>query len=323
MARGIGIVLVVYGHCLRGLADAGVVDRSPVVMLSDYMIYTFHMPLFFAISGFLFRAEGVSAGRMWIARLKAIAYPYLLWSVVQGSIQLLLARSGAVNTPLDPARLLQIGWNPISPFWFLYALFLAGIFAFYLRKLDPVWLVAIGLAAFVVTAVLRAGMPNDVSYGLLYFAVGLLVRSRGWYDAVPARLPAVIAMTAAFLVVALSCHTLGVPERWPFVAALLGMMMVLSLCRFLEAGGGGGLVAGLAALGRYSMGIYVMHILVLGFVRAVMLRILHIGAPGAIVAAAVPAAILIPLAVQALLVRYGLNDLAGLPFSARRRSRPA
>ncbi|MCD4694754.1 MAG: acyltransferase family protein, partial [Bacteroidales bacterium] len=42
IAKGIGILLVVYGHC----------QPPPLI---EKFVYAFHMPLFFFISGFLFR----------------------------------------------------------------------------------------------------------------------------------------------------------------------------------------------------------------------------------------------------------------------------
>lgn len=53
-ARGLGIVLVVLGHCLRGLVAAGVLADGPVFQIVDRAIYAFHMPLFFLLSGLVF-----------------------------------------------------------------------------------------------------------------------------------------------------------------------------------------------------------------------------------------------------------------------------
>ena len=49
-AKGIGIVLVVYGHAVDGLRSAGLVPADGWAAFSFYAIYTFHMPLFFLLS---------------------------------------------------------------------------------------------------------------------------------------------------------------------------------------------------------------------------------------------------------------------------------
>lgn len=49
-ARGFGILLVVYGHVVRGLFQSDILT-SPAWARADFAIYTFHMPLFFFLSG--------------------------------------------------------------------------------------------------------------------------------------------------------------------------------------------------------------------------------------------------------------------------------
>src|SRR5260221_14787377 len=131
MARGIAIVLVVYGHCLRGLVSANIVPSRSWLATVDYMIYTFHMPIFFVLSGLFFAASAQKNRTMfWLRRFKTIVYPYFLWSLIQGGIQIALSGSGAVNQSIGKERILAILWAPLSPFWFLYALFFCNVIAF-------------------------------------------------------------------------------------------------------------------------------------------------------------------------------------------------
>ena len=53
-AKAIGIVLVVYGHVLKGLHSAGIKMPEAFYELSYSIVYTFHMPLFFFLSGLFF-----------------------------------------------------------------------------------------------------------------------------------------------------------------------------------------------------------------------------------------------------------------------------
>lgn len=46
-AKGIDILLVVFGHVNRGLQAAGIIMPSKLYHLVDSIIYSFHMPLFF------------------------------------------------------------------------------------------------------------------------------------------------------------------------------------------------------------------------------------------------------------------------------------
>jgi fucose 4-O-acetylase-like acetyltransferase len=49
-AKGMGIILVVYGHSARGLMSSGMIPSVSIFSVVDYTIYTFHMPLFFFLS---------------------------------------------------------------------------------------------------------------------------------------------------------------------------------------------------------------------------------------------------------------------------------
>ena len=54
-AKAIGIILVVYGHVARGVFNAGLPMDEGEFVLVDSIIYSFHMPLFFFLSGLFFR----------------------------------------------------------------------------------------------------------------------------------------------------------------------------------------------------------------------------------------------------------------------------
>ncbi|WP_162779036.1 acyltransferase family protein, partial [Klebsiella pneumoniae] len=50
-AKGIGIILVVFGHANRGLYSSGIYISPEIYHYLDNVIYSFHMPLFFFLSG--------------------------------------------------------------------------------------------------------------------------------------------------------------------------------------------------------------------------------------------------------------------------------
>ena len=81
--KGFGIILVVFGHVIRGLVHGQLWMWSPTSFFINGWIYAFHMPLFFFISGlFLFRAA---------EKLQTLAYPYFVWSVITLTIKTPLA----------------------------------------------------------------------------------------------------------------------------------------------------------------------------------------------------------------------------------------
>ena len=81
-ARVLGISLVIFGHALQRFPAFE--ESSWLMWLWDY-IYLFHMPLFFIISGFLFRAtpitmENIRSGGAKI--VKTLIVPYLFYQFI-------------------------------------------------------------------------------------------------------------------------------------------------------------------------------------------------------------------------------------------------
>lgn len=74
LAKGIGILLVVWAHIL-------------ITGWSHQIIYAFHMPLFFFISGMLFNKAKYSSFRQFItARAKRLLVPYLIYSIASWAL---------------------------------------------------------------------------------------------------------------------------------------------------------------------------------------------------------------------------------------------
>ena len=126
VAKGLGILLVVYGHTVRGLVSAGILLNDGVVKFVDDFISEFHMPLFFMISGFFLVA---GARRPWrsflLTRFSRLGYPYVVWATFQTVLQ--IATGGSTNRTVSFMDLLRIPYAPPMQFWFIYVLLLHQI----------------------------------------------------------------------------------------------------------------------------------------------------------------------------------------------------
>lgn len=323
MAKGIATILVVYGHCLRGLVAAGVVHTNSWLVVTDFVIYTFHMPIFFVLSGVFFKSSALKNRRdFWLNRLKSIVYPYVLWSLIQGGIRIALSGSGAVNNDMEFDRLLDIFWSPISTLWFLYALFFCNVICFALLRVRTAALLTGALCVFIASHFLATGVINDIFYGLLYFVLGMFVREHNWLSNVAPSWGRTGFLACAFIVVALGLDNAGVQDRLAFPAALLGITATLTLCATLEKAALARPIANaLNVIGQFSMPIYLIHILVLGFTRTLLLRLLHTDNLLVLIPVAVTASVLIPIGIQFMAMRVRLNDWVGLPSSFRAAGR--
>jgi len=263
-AKAIGIVLVVVGHTLRGLADTPA--AVPGGGLADAWIYAFHMPLFFYLSGlFLERScaqVGSSGGlrHFILSKARRILWPYVVWTVIQESFR---SAAGVSESPL--VDLWRIAFQPVMQFWFLYVLFaISALYAVW-RKFGLRW------PGFVITALALYfavnlgiplgswGIPYQIALYAPYVAIGVLVsQSRNPFECSGRSLATLVVVASGGYAAVLAAAWTGwggapgavLPVALAGIAASVALAVVLSRTSCLSW---------LSVLGRNSLEIFVAH----------------------------------------------------------------
>lgn len=158
VAKGIGIILVVFAH----------VNYTHELLV---FIYSFHMPLFFLISGMLFQKEKYPKfGEFVKRRFKGLMVPYVIYEMA--SICCLYAAERIYGNwqlfDVSKEKYLEYiyqivisNWSRVhvnQPLWFLPCLFLVEIIYFFLVKLRPVIRVPVCAGLVTVGWILESGM---------------------------------------------------------------------------------------------------------------------------------------------------------------------
>lgn len=270
VARGIGIALVVYGHILRGLHASHLVAQTSSVWISNYVVYTFHMPLFFLLSGLnVTRSLQKGPGAFLRTKLWTVAYPYILWSLIQGSIELALASH--MNAPISGRDLASILWRPIAQFWFLYALFLYHVVAALLAT-RPHFLLAISALLFAVSLTIQYGgaFLHNLAYMMLFYVIGV-VHSRSVLSSVTRSrfryVPILVGLFVAASYYGWNTSGYRYDSIYSVPATILGIAMIIA---FSAAIANSGLGAAFSIVGIASTAIYVLHILTSSFGRELL-----------------------------------------------------
>lgn len=137
--KGIGIILVVLGHTYG----------IPAYLYN--LIYSFHMPLFFILSGFVFNEEKVKELKLSnYARKKAKSYllPYFLYAFINLAIELVwskfyLREQITLATISQYIKGILICYSHkthmpnCSPIWFFVCLFISSIVLWFITKYSP------------------------------------------------------------------------------------------------------------------------------------------------------------------------------------------
>jgi len=320
-AKGVGICLVVFGHVMRGMTASGIVaDDTPVKML-DYTLYSFHMPLFFLLSGLNAERSLAKGPRLFLAdKLHYLVWPYFLWSFIQGAIQIRFA--GDVNAPLTYNELLGVVWRPIGQFWFLYDLFGCHLILLASRG-SKVLLGALAIAACALSA------SSSYFYGKFFFnfpffviGIGASAQLAAWTPTRSGGPRALLLATLCFLIAASIGYFAELRQNTPLAvpAALLGVGMTIVVAKLL-CGAPGRM---LEIIGNMSMTIFLLHILAAAGARIALLKLGVPIDPALFVLGATLVGLILPMLAHVVMKRLGLLPWLGIsaPRGATRPNQP-
>lgn len=285
-AKGIGITLVVYGHLLRSAYHSSLKVPSHFFMLSDSIVYSFHMPLFFFLSGLFVENSLARRGtkKYLKDKLGAIAYPYLIWSLLQISVELLFPNH--IQRSVGISNIFEIPYRPWEQFWFLYALFLMYMSYAVLSKAGRYSAIAISIAAvglFFDPIRTHVFALDGFSEHFIFFSGGVLL-SRFLINGEKPN-PSIwmgVLLSLAFSVAAVFVFRWqiglqhlpgGSHPFYFFVLAALGTASVIYISQYLATRN---TLAFLKILGVNSLQIYVVHMFAVVGVRVVLLKLFKV-----------------------------------------------
>jgi fucose 4-O-acetylase-like acetyltransferase len=320
VAKGLGIILVVFGHVWRGLHAAGLPIGEARFALIDSLVYSVHMPLFFCLSGLFFHDSLLKRGSLGLmaSKVDSLVWPYLVWSLLQGGVE--VALSHWTNGKTSPGQVLAL-WEPRAQFWFLYALFLSCalgcLFYARLRRGEAAWMLPSALLLYAIAGNLTD--PSVIDQTMTYFAYFALGAALRPLEAMLQRHVALLLAPALLAVgvgewlfharLGLDYRSIGVAAFALATVGVLALLLLsLGLSRALPR-----LATGLQALGAASMPIYLMHILAGSGTRILLARVLHLDSVALQALIGTLAGLLLPMGAHALLRRAGLGALFAPP----------
>lgn len=229
-AKGFGILLVVYAHLFE---------------FGTSLIYLFHMPLFFILSGITFREESLTD--CLIKKGRSLLLPYIVFAILFVPLRILYLFITEGTMP-------PIGFHCLSrsffdvPLWFLFALFGVTVLMTVVVKMCRNWMVyAVCLLSSVgyISTSHTFGLPSLVTQVLLTYVflyVGTLINKSLSYQRRREFLVffvsiIVFAISSTFSRSGTDISILRVPEN-PlsfYVSALSGGIAIISSCKLMSS----------------------------------------------------------------------------------------
>ena len=130
--KGVAIILVVYGHALQYGAGENVLKNA--LFFEDPIfkfIYSFHMPLFMLVTGYLFSfsLKKYSVPIIIKSRIYTLIVPICIWSLIPIVIKLVKGRG------MSTVEILKIYISTaIKELWFLWAIFYCSLIVMIISK---------------------------------------------------------------------------------------------------------------------------------------------------------------------------------------------
>ena len=121
--KAFAIILVVIGHCIQYGAGKNFLQEKLFFDNNIFkIIYSFHMPLFMLISGYLFAyGRNKSIKDVFIGRFKSLVIPILCWNIIPITHHIIQLVINSNFSTLAAIKYI-IEYN-IGSFWFLWAVF--------------------------------------------------------------------------------------------------------------------------------------------------------------------------------------------------------
>jgi fucose 4-O-acetylase-like acetyltransferase len=274
IAKGIAIILVVYGHTAQGMTHRGW-WVGPRASFSHIFVYSFHMPTFFFVAGVFVTGSIAKRGsrRFVIEKAKTILHPYVLLAIISVALEPLIGRFKFETKPFRwNVFLLNLADGQAS--WFLFVLFFCLMLALVTVRI-PAWVRFLIAALVGMTVPLAIPGVSEVLHEFCFLAAGMWLGHR-IYGIEKMRLSTAatgFVILAVFQTVVIRILGVSVLGRWIYIeAGLIGVAGLFLLAKLLDGHWSGNR---LVWVGRASLAVFLLSAFAQGAIREVLLRVFH------------------------------------------------
>lgn len=276
--KGFTIFLVVISHALGGIYANGIYNDNlnNVIRIIGNSLFIFIMPVFFSLSGYLFKNIKSFSDYLLMIRKKAwnLLTPYVIFSI----IYILMNQVGGENSKYTWNSLLHIYVKPISYLWFLYILFfifiLVGILS--LIRIDIKIQSWIYLLAFIIVRFRESNIYLLTIFGwAFFFCLGAIFKSH--VDLLKNKSCLCISFTLTIISMIILPFCLGVNHNYYNYVSLINIVPkiisdIFMFSLFLNFPKHTKFFSYFRKYGKYSLIVYMIHAPLLSASRTVILK---------------------------------------------------
>ena len=274
-------ILVVVGHLLQGLKKADIRWNDNLYYYINEFIYLFHMPLFMCLSGYLYGKytkikDKNDYSKFIKKKIINLGIPYLIFYISYVLINMMF--SSSVNSKKGLQDIFNIFTNPISPFWFLYALVVIFILIPIIEKLlnyKEKSIFCLLIILFISSLFFRTkvyAIDIFLRYAVYFYFGVLIIKLKNLRQL---NLKSTLINAILFTILAISCCIIGkqkiininIISFIKFILALYGVVVSINIFNKLEKN------KYFDVMAKYTFPIYLMHTTFSAGIRIALLKI--------------------------------------------------
>ncbi|MBR3242422.1 MAG: acyltransferase [Parasporobacterium sp.] len=326
--KGFAILCVVLGHIANGhMWDP---EADPAYFVIYNVIYSFHMPLFIMLSGYVFRKSCFEPGTGTVRKEKTasqilnLTILYFLWSILLGLFKIIFG--GFVNNPITWITLCLIPVQPIQLYWYLFVLIVYYVVFGILNagRVRPSIMLPVTFCLAVLSTWIPPNLVFDVKrvlYYAFFFAFGFSLDflEKRFREKVSSPWRALLLL-AFFVIAVILCIVFWNPAVFlhdrMLVNVLAGLAISLGLYACFQKWFWLGKNRFLIYLGKRCLEIYLLHTFLLSASR-VLLEKLHLQSTFIMILAEFAAGVFLPLLISFICRKIHIYRFFFAPYPFR------
>ncbi|HFR3767547.1 TPA: acyltransferase family protein [Streptococcus suis] len=282
--KGLTVLMVVLGHVVLGLFESNRFETSETNLLFiTQILYLYHIPVFFALSGFFFKPISDGSHLWTYIKQKTIALgiPYLFYSIIQFTLQTIGGAS--VRNAASLSDLFNIYQTPLGVSWYLYVLWwlylVLGILSLWIKKSKHWMLVAVVAFILAMFFPVKIYIVQKLLLWTFFFIIGYWLRQSGLYNMLEKNWKSVTVVSLAVIGVFMVFWQMSNPEfyisydtpgAWGLifpVSVFLAFAVYPILNQFDSIGNY------FRKIGKDSIVIYLLHAPIVSVTRIILLKL--------------------------------------------------
>lgn len=282
--KGLTVLMVVFGHVVLGLFESKrFEDSNQWLLFVTQVFYLFHIPVFYALSGFFFKPVADLKSYVKFVKQKTIilGIPYLFYSIVQFILQKI--GGATVRNAASFWDLVNIYQTPLGVSWYLYVLWwiylVVAFLSIWIKSYRHLFIISIVAYFISIFTPVNIYVVQKILLWAFFFLLGSWLKHSGIWKRLVNRWKLVSCITIISIAVFLICWQLTSPtfyvsyDRPGVKGFIFPFSVILAMASYPILNTVKGFGEYFRKIGKDSLVIYLLHAPIVSVTRITLLKL--------------------------------------------------